>query len=85
MGVSVGVGVGVDDVGAPGLGGGVAGVGEPGWSLITRPMVVPLPLLPTVWPLAHSNPVMTAMASRKAPSDPTITAPQRSATNRLER
>jgi hypothetical protein len=82
-GVSVGVAVGISDAGALGLRGkgGAVGFRGPGWSLMTCPIVVPLPLPPMVSPLAHSNPVMSIMASRKAPSAPNPTAPQRSEVN----
>src|SRR5918997_5472348 len=81
------VSVGASDVGTAGLfdTGGIAGLRGPGWSVTTRPMVVPLPLPPTVPPLAHSKPVMTIMASRKAPSAPTAIAPHRSVANRRDR
>lgn len=85
-GVVVSGAVGVSDAGVLGLcGEGDAGLRGAGWSLITWPMVVPLPLPPMVVPLAHSKPVMSIMASRKAPSAPPTMALQRRGASRRKR
>jgi hypothetical protein len=83
---AVGAWVGVWDDGALGLGGegGAGGSRGPDGLSIICPMVVPLPLPPTVSPLTHSKLVMKTRATRKAPSAPITTALQRSVANHGE-
>ncbi len=84
---SVGVSAGVSDVdpAGPGEAGGAVGLCGPDRSSTTCPIVVPLPLPPTVPPLAHSKPVIAIMASTKPPKAPTATTPQLNLDNRRAR
>lgn len=80
------VSVGVSDVGTVELGdaGGTVEFRGPDGAT-TLPMVVPLPLPPTVSPLAPSKPVMSIMASTKEPTAPRTTAPQPTMANSRDR